>query len=125
MEEPFRVAVVAVQVSVWLMPAFTSGAPTAGFTVIWSEAEQLFTETVNVYVPAVELDGTAAEELNPPGPAQLNATPDVLDEPSRVTEGETQDNVLSDPAFTFGIAFTATVVVPAGLTHPFTVMVTE
>lgn len=28
-------------------------------------------ETVNVYVPAVELEATADEELKPPGPAQL------------------------------------------------------
>lgn len=49
----------------------------------------------------------------------------MLDEPSSETEGETHDNVLSDPAFAFGTAFTVTVVVATLLVHPFTVTVRE
>jgi hypothetical protein len=111
-----------------------TGALTAGsaFTVTFVVPAALvhpFVVTVTEYAPALPaatdgMLGFWTDEVNPPGPVHEYVAPATLGV-VRFNEAPTQRGPLLAAVGVAGLAFTTTVVVPAALVHPFTVIVTE
>jgi hypothetical protein len=125
-----------VGVSVIVLPAHIdeTGALTTGsgltVTFVFPAAlAQPFTVTVTEYVPALPvatdaIPGFCDDEVNPPGPVHEYVAPATFGV-VRFNAAPTQRGPLLAAVGVAGFGFTTTVVFPAALVHPLTVMVTE
>ena len=125
-DDPLRFNDVTVQVNDCVAPVLMFGAPVLGVTTCVAVAVQPFTGsvTVTVYVPTTLVVGVADEDVNPPGPLQLNVAPETVDVALRLADGETHVSASVVPVDAPGGVVLLLMVCCAVAVQPFTGSVT-
>jgi hypothetical protein len=129
-DEPLKANEVTVQVNILSAPAFAFGTVLFNVTKTTSVAVHplIGLVTVNVYVPAAFTVGVAVvlpETMFPPLLAtHENVAPAVVDEPLKANVVTVQVNILSAPAFAFGVLPSRVITATSVAVHPFVGLVT-